>query len=249
VTATGSIVHRASLQGQGRNASAKLEGTFEVIQSLVLERERNLVSRDCAFAQDHPGVAAAGEIDDGGGGGAAGGTAVDDEGELVAELLADAGGGGAFGQTREVGRGGCNGQAEAGDDGAGNGSFGDAEGQIARVGGDAEGEPASGFDHDGERAGPEFFGETIEGGVDLTGKFVGLGDLGDEERERLVAGPGFELVDAIDGVEIDRIDGEAVKSVSRERDDVAAVETVGDILDERRLRLVGMDTESFGGQC
>ena len=51
---------------------------------LMLERERDLMCGDCAFAEDHPGVAAAGEIDDGGGGGAGGGAAVDDEGELVA---------------------------------------------------------------------------------------------------------------------------------------------------------------------
>ena len=52
---------------------------------------------DGAFAEDHPGVAAAGEIDDGGGSGAGGGAAVDDEGHLVAELLADAAGVGALG--------------------------------------------------------------------------------------------------------------------------------------------------------
>jgi hypothetical protein len=46
------------------------------------------VGGDGAFAEDHPGVAAAGEVDDGGGDGAGGGAAVDDEGDLVAELLA-----------------------------------------------------------------------------------------------------------------------------------------------------------------
>jgi hypothetical protein len=51
---------------------------------LMLESESDLVGGDCAFAEDHPGVAAAGEIDDGGGGGAGGGAPVDDERELVA---------------------------------------------------------------------------------------------------------------------------------------------------------------------
>ena len=215
----------------------------------MLERESDLVGGDCAFAEDHPGVAAAGKVDDGGGGGAGGRAAIDDEGELIAELLVHAGGGGALGEAGEVGRGRGDGQAEAGDDGAGNGGFGDAEGEVAGVGGDAEWEPAAGFDDDGEGTGPEPLGETVEGGVELTGELVGLGNLGDEEGQGFVTGAGFELVDAVDGVEIDGVDGETVKSVGRERDDVAAVETVGDVLDERRLRFVGMNTESFSGQC
>lgn len=70
---------------------------------LMLESKGDFVGGDCALAKNHPGVAAAGEIDDGGGGGAGGGTAVDDEGEFVAELLADAEGGGALGVAGEVG--------------------------------------------------------------------------------------------------------------------------------------------------
>ena len=82
----------------------------------------------------------------------------------------------------------------------------------------------------------------------LAGELVGLGDLGDEEREGLVAGAGFELVDAVDGAEIDGVDGEAVEGVGGESDDVAAVEAVGDVVDERWLGLVGMDAEGFGRQ-
>ena len=85
------------------------------------------------------------------------------------------------------------------DDGAGDGGFGDAEGKVAGVGGDAEGEFGAGFDDDGEWAGPELFREAVEGGVELTGDLVGLGDLGDEKREWLVARAGFEVVDSIDG--------------------------------------------------
>ena len=191
---------------------------------LVLERQGDLVGGNGAFAEDHPGVAAAGEIDDGGGDGAGGGAAVDDKGELVAELVADAVGVGALGQAGEIGRGGGDGQAKRGDDGAGDGGFGDAESDVAGVGGDAQRELGAGLDDDGERAGPELFGEAVEGGVELAGEFVGLGDLGDEERERLVAGAGFDLVDAIDGAEIDGVDGEAVEGVGGQRDDVAAVE-------------------------
>ena len=69
---------------------------------LMLEGQGDLVGWDCAFAEDHPGVAAAGEVDDGGGGGAGGGAAVDDERELVAELLVDASGGGALGRPARL---------------------------------------------------------------------------------------------------------------------------------------------------
>jgi hypothetical protein len=214
----------------------------------VLEGEGDLVGRDGSFAEDHPGVAAAGEIDDGGGHGAGGGTAVDDEGNLVAELLADTGGVGALGVAGEVGGGGGDGQAEAGDDGARNGGFGDAESEVAGVGSDAQGKLGAGFDDDGEGARPEFFGEAIEGGVELAGEFVGLGDLGDEEREGFVAGAGLEVVDAIDGLEIDGVDGETVEGVGGESDDVAVVEAGDDVVDERWFGLVGMNTECFGRQ-
>ena len=206
------------------------------------------MSRNCAFAENHPGVTAAGEVDDGGGGGAGGGAAVDDEGKFVAELFADAEGGGALGLAGEVGRGGGDGQAEPGYDGAGDGGFRDAQGQVAGVGGDAQRKLAAGLDDDGERAGPELLGEAVEGGVDLAGEFVGLGYLGDEEREGFVAGSGFDLVDAFDGAEIDGIDGEPVEGVGGKGDDVAAVEAGDDIVDECGFGLVGMNAEGFGRQ-
>jgi hypothetical protein len=215
---------------------------------LVLKSEGDLVGGDGAFAEDHPGVAASGEVDDGGGYGAGGGTPVYDEGEFVAQLVADAEGGGALRQTGEVGRGGGDGQTEAADDCAGNGGFRDAEGEVAGVGGDAKRESAAGFDDDGERAGPELLGEAVEGGVELTGEFVGLGHLSDEERKGLVAGASFQFVDAIDGLKIDWIDGQAVEGVGREGYDVTAVEAGDDVVDERWLGLFGVDAEGFGDQ-
>src|ERR1039458_8838878 len=97
----------------------------------VLEGEGDLVGGDGAFAEDHPGVASAGEVDDSGGSGAGGGATVDNQRDLVAELLGDAGGVGTFGHSVEVGGGGCNGQAEAVDDGACDGGLGDAQGDVA----------------------------------------------------------------------------------------------------------------------
>ena len=135
---------------------------------------------DGAFAEDHPRVGAAGEVDDGGGDGARGGAAIDDEWDLVAELLAHAVSVGALGQAAEVGGGRGDGKAELADDGATDGGFRDAKCDVAGVGGDAQGEFAAGFDNDGERAGPEAFGEAIEGAVEGAREFVGLGDVGDE---------------------------------------------------------------------
>lgn len=179
---------------------------------------------DGSFAEDHPGTAAAGEIDDGRGNGASGGSAVDDEIEAVAELVEDAFGGGALGLAVEVGGGGGDGVAEGGDDSPGNGGFGDAEGYVAGLGGDAEGDVSSGFDDEGEGAGPELFGETVEGAVEVATEFVGLGDFGDEQRERFVLGAGFEIVDALDGTEIDGVDGEAVEGVGGQGDELAGAE-------------------------
>ena len=62
-------------------------------------------------------------------------------------------------------------------------------------------------------------------------------------------GTGFQFVDAVDRAKIDRVDGEAIEGVGGERDDVAAIETVGHVANERGLGLVGMDTEGFCGQC
>ena len=59
------------------------------LRSSALEGEGDLVGGDGAFAEDHPGVAAAGEVDDGGGDGTCGGAAVYDERDLVGELGAD----------------------------------------------------------------------------------------------------------------------------------------------------------------
>jgi hypothetical protein len=215
---------------------------------LVLEGEGDFVGGDGAFAEDHPGFAAAGEVDDGGGDGAGGDAAVDDEGNLVAELLVDVFGAGAFGHAAQIGGGGGDGDSEGGDDGAGDGRFGDAQGDVAGVGGDTERKARAGFDDDGERAGPEAFGEAVEGSVDITGEAVGLGGLGDEQREGLVASAGLDLVDAVDSAEIDGIDGEAVKGVGGQGGDGAGGEGVDDLGDAIGLWVGGMDDEDLGRQ-
>ncbi len=215
---------------------------------LVLEGERDLVGGDGSFAEDHPGVAAAGEVDDGGGGGAGGGAAVHNKRDLIPELIEDAHGVRALGIAGEVGRSCGDRQAKASYDGAADGCFGNTEGEVAGVRGDAQRKLRAGFDDDGEGAGPEFFGEAIEGGVELASEFVGLRDLGNQQRKGLVAGAGLEVVDAVDGVQIDRIDGETIEGIGGKGDDIAAVEAGDDGLDVVLLGLVWMNAEDLSRQ-
>ena len=215
---------------------------------LVLEGERDFVGGDGAFAEDHPGVAAAGEVDDGGGDGAGGGAAVHDERELVAELVTDAVGGGALGQAGEVGGGCGDGQAQLGGHGAADVGFRHADGDVAGVSSDAQGELAAGADDKREGAGPEALGEAVESGVEVAGELVGVRGVGEQERERLVARAGLELVDAIDGAEVYGVDGETVEGVGGQGCDLAVVEAVNDVGDEVGFGLVRMDAEHFGDQ-
>ena len=173
-------------------------------EELALQGEGDFVGGDGAFAEDHPGVLAAAEVDDGGGDGAGCGASVDDEGDFVGELVADGSCVGAFGHAAEVGGGCGDGQAEFADNGAADGGLRHAEGYVSGVGGNAERELGAGFDDDGEWAGPEALGESVEVGVDVAGELVGLGDVCDEEREGLVAGAGFEVVDAVDCAKVNR---------------------------------------------
>jgi hypothetical protein len=107
----------------------------------------------------------------------------------------------------EISGGGSDGEAETSDDGAADGCLGNTKGEVSGVGGDAEGKLGAGLDDDGERTGPELFRETVEGCVEVASELIGLGDLVDKEREGLMTGAGFEIVDTVDSTEIDGIDG------------------------------------------
>jgi len=67
------------------------------------------VGGDGAFAEDHPGVVAATEINDRSGNGAGCGAAVDDEGNRVSKLLENAASVGTLGQASEICGGCCDG--------------------------------------------------------------------------------------------------------------------------------------------
>lgn len=213
-----------------------------------MKAEGYFVGRDGSFAEDGPGVVSGREVNDGGCDGAGGGTAIDDEGDLVAKLVADALGGGALGKAAEVGGGGGNGQTEAGDDSARDGGLGDAQGDVASVGGDTEGKLGAGADDDGQGSGPKAFGEAVEGGVAGTGEGICLCHVGDKQRKRFMARARLDVVDAIDGVEIDWVDGETVEGVGRQGDAVAGIERLSDEFYERGLGLVGVDAKDLGRQ-
>ena len=155
---------------------------------------------------------------------------------------------GTLGHSAEVGGGCGDGQAEEVDDSAGDGGLGDAQGDVAGVGGDAQGQAGAGLDDEGERAGPEALSEAVECGVDLAGEAVGLCGVADEQGERLVAGAALELVDAVDGAQVDGIDGQAVEGVGGQRDDAACGERADHQSDQLGLRLVRMNAEYLGRQ-
>jgi hypothetical protein len=72
--------------------------------------------------------------------------------------------------------------------------------------------------------------------------------VGDQQRKRLVAGAGLELVDVLDGAEVDGIDGEAIEGVGGQCDDLAAPQAFGHLLDKKRLRLIRMNAKEFCDQ-
>jgi hypothetical protein len=214
----------------------------------VTQGERNLVGWDSAFTENHPGASAGGDIDDGGRDGARRRPPVDDEWDLVAKLLANPVRVGTFGHPEEV-RGGCgNGKTEAGDDGSGDCSLRHAQSDIAGIGGDAEGQFGAGTNDKRKRSGPETLGEAVKSGVEPAGELVGLGDIADEQRQRFVAGSRLDLIDAIDGAQIDRIDREAIKGIGRKSYNLTCVETISYLRDELWFGLIGMNTKRIGRQ-
>lgn len=221
---------------------------FEVGQILAVQTEGDLVRGDRSFAKDTPRVAFPGEIDDGGGDGAGGGSPIDDERDLLTELVVHAPGVRALRHTVQVRRRSGDGQAEPCDDRSRDGGLRDAKGDVSRVCGDAEREFGTRFDDDGERAWPETFGEAVEGGVTRACEPIGLGHIGDQERQWLVTRTIFEVIDAIDGAEINWIDGQTVEGIGRKGDDLTGFQVLDDVIDERRLWFIGVNTEDLSRQ-
>ncbi len=152
------------------------------------------------------------------------------------------------GSPLQIGRGCRDRQAKALDNGAGNGCVGHAQGDVAGVGRGAQGQLGAGAHDDGERTGPEAVGQLVQLRVGVARQLVGLGEPGDEQRERLVLLAGLDPVDLLDGGEIDRVHSQAVEGVGRQSDNIALAETGDDVVDPVRLGFVGMDAQNFRGQ-
>ena len=63
-----------------------------------------------------------------------------------------------------------------------------------------------------------------------------------------MAGARLELVDVLDGAQVDGVHGKAVESVGRQSDDLAALQRIDHVGDEVWLGLVRMNTKNFGVQ-
>ena len=134
------------------------------------------------------------------------------------------------------------------DDGAGNGSIGNAQGDVAGIGGGAQRQLGSGANDDGQRTGPESVRQFVEHGVGVACQFVGLRQRGDQQRERLLLLAALEPVDALDGMQIYGVHGEAVESVGGQGDDVTLAQARDNVVDPVWLGLIGMDAQDFRGQ-
>ena len=150
--------------------------------------------------------------------------------------------------TLQVRRGGGNRQAECFNDGAGNGRIGDADGHIAGMCGDAQGELGAGADNDGERPGPELVGQPVEHGVGVARQSVGLCQRRNQQRQGLVLLTALDLVDLLDRGEVHGIDGQSIEGVGGHGDEIALVQAGHDVVDPVLLGLIGMDTQDFRGQ-
>ena len=92
---------------------------------------------------------------------------------------------------------------------------GHAESYVAGVGRDLQGHLGISSDDDGQRAGPEASGQQVERlrhrPCQLSSLVYGLGQQG----QRLVPGASLDFVDAVHGMQIERIRRQAVKGIGR----------------------------------
>lgn len=179
-----------------------------------------MVGGDGGFAADAPEVAA--EFDDGGGRERVGFAGIEDERDAVAELAENFLAAFACGRAGKIGAGAGERNAEFVDEIGNNFIFGPAEADTASVGSDFEGNAVGGVDDDGERAGPEGFGEAMEIVGEIFCEDGGVRERIDEDGKCAVLGTALDAEDVIDGGEIDGIGGESVKRVGGNSNDGAA---------------------------
>ena len=177
--------------------------------------------RDGALAADTPVVTT--EFDDGGWHEALGFAGVENEGNTIAELAEDLVATGTGGRAGNVGAGAGERDANFLDESSDDFASGPAKSDAAGVAGDFEGKTHGGVENDGERAGPESVGETIEIVGKIAREDVGVMDRADEKRKGFGFGATLDAKDFVDGGEIDGIGGEGVERVGGNRDHRTAI--------------------------
>jgi hypothetical protein len=73
-------------------------------------------------------------------------------------------------------------------------------------------------------------------------------DAFNQQRQRLVAGTGFDFVNTIHSPEVERIGGQAVERIGRHPENFALAKFLRRIGDERRLGFRAVDLDNFGVQ-
>ncbi len=191
------------------------------------------LGRNGTFAADAPVVAA--EFDDGGGHEGMRFASVEDERDAIAELTKDFVATSAGGRAGNVGAGARERDANFLDESRDDFTSGPAKSDAASVAGNFQWKTHGSIENDGERAGPESVGETIEVVGQVASENVRVVNGVDEQRKRFGFGPPFDAEDFVYGGEIDGIGGEGVERVGGNRNDRTAIEPTSGVTDKARI--------------
>lgn len=216
--------------------------------SLTLHRQGDLMGGDCAFAQNHPRVLAAAQVDDGRCHGTGRGSAVHDQWNLVAELFAHAACPCALRQSPQIGARRCNRQAQLSHHRAADGGLRYTQCDVPRARRHAQRELAPGTNNNGERPRPEAFGEPVKASVNAPRQVIGLRHIGDQQRERLVPCAGLQIINTVHRAEVYRIHRETIEGIGWERYHLAHIQRLGHAADVLRLRFIWMYAYDFSVQ-
>ena len=191
---------------------------------------------DGALAANAPMVAA--KFDDGGRHEGLSFSRVEDERDAIAELAKDFVATGAGGRARNVGAGAGERDADFLDESTDDFTSGPTQSDAASVAGNFQRKTHGGVENDGERAGPESVGETIEIVGKIASENVRVVNGVDEQRKSFGFGTSFDAEDFVDGGEVDGIGGKSVERVGGNRDHRAAIEPTSRVTDEARIRRI-----------
>jgi len=96
-----------------------------------------------------------------------------------------------------------------------------------------------GFDHQRERAGPEFTGEGEKSVGDIACERHSLLDGIHQDRKRAVFGTAFDLENAFDGGQVEWVRGKAIEGIGGNTDNPAPLDKTRSIINNRTFRSFG----------